>query len=479
MKTTAYTHFQNGDYGDLEKAHLERDEDKYNSNKDIDQHKSKLNTKHVFVEDMDVYYHENYIKPIEEYNERQTRKSRKIESYQAYKDKKSEERYEKSFKSKKRHLEKKESEKNPDEREEISDEYVKGLIDSRQSFELNEQRLMIMNLSNKKDIKKLKMMMAKKIGLSEDEALETFGRGIHNSAVRFNNDYKYLQITEGHIHLDESAPHGHYNVYTKGQDEKGMPLVDLYDGLKMEFGKFRTDKDGSDKTYKKSGKKQYKSNGELLAEFRDKNDNMIIYEIKKEIQKTARERGVELEDDFLELHRIDPPKDRIGRDMEEYKREQEQEKIDKANMELDDTVYSLDKRQMELSKREREVKVREESLEEREQAIQAREKVSEDWEEELRKKHYEQVERDDELVKKSAVINDFQERYNRLLEKEKAHDKYVVEIDAHMKNDTKVGANLREAGRTNSKFKESYRNMLKTQTNKNLSYKTKDDGPVK
>src|SRR5699024_8470788 len=139
----------------------------------------------------------------------------------------------------------------------------------------------------------------------------------------------------------------------------------------------------------------------------------------------------------------------------------------------------LEKKGLSLQQREQELKDREQSLDEREQAIQAREKVSEDWEEKLRKKHYEQVELDDELVKKSAVIDDFQDRYNRLLEKEKAHNKYVVEIDAHMKNDTKVGANLREAGRTNSKFKESYSKMLETQTNKNLDYKTKDkdDGP--
>lgn len=426
MKVTATSHAQTGNYQSLKKAHLEHDEEKYNSNKDIRYDKKHLNTHHVHVEDFEAFYEEKYEGPIKEFNLKQTRKDRKIDDYDTY-------------------LEKKKNNKN-----------------RNQKRPHDPNRLFLMSFSNMEDNDKIKNGLMGQLNLSEDEYLALMASAMDLSVQKFNNKYGHcMTITEHFTHVNEASPHAHCNLYAHGTDKFGKPYTDINDSLKELYAGTK-ERDG--KTVRKNLKDYWK-------DFREEVDTMIIDSVKEKANEKLREKDIKMNFE-LDLYRKDS--DYVGMAGDVYK-----EVHREADKQLEKKGQSLEEREQGLKDREQSLDDRESALNDRESALDEREKVSKDWEEELRKKHYEQVERDDELLKKSAVIDDFQERYNRLLEKEKAHDEYVVEIDAHMKNDAKVGANLREAGRTDSKFKESYRKMLKTQTNKNLDFKAKDDGPVK
>lgn len=429
MDVTATSHAQTGSYQSLKKAHLEHDEEKYNSNKDIRYDKKHLNTHHVHVKDFDAFYEEKYEGPIKEYNAKQTRKDRKIDDYDSY-------------------LEKKKNNKN-----------------RNQKRPHDPNRLFLMNFSNKDDNDRIKNGLMGKLNLSEDEYLALMASGMDLAVEKFNKKFDgCMTVTEHFTHVNEASPHAHCNLYAHGKDKFGKPYTDINDSLKELYAG----------TKERDGKTVSKNLKDYWKDFREEVDTMIIDSVKEKANEKLREKGIKKNLE-LDLYRKDS--DYVGMSGEVYK---------EVHREAD---KQLEKKGQSLQEREQELKDREQSLDERESALNDRETVLNAKEEELHGISQKHTERDRMLFKREVEFDEkvevLQEQHEKMKERDKVvlqvmdeHDAFVNDSKNHASDDALVGRNLREAGKSNLKYMDSYNRMLKTSKEdykKKFTIKDKDD----
>ena len=412
MKVTATSHAQTGSYQSLKKAHLEHDEEKYNSNKDIRYDKKHLNTHHVHVKDFDAFYEEKYEGPIKEFNLKQTRKDRKIDDYDSY-------------------LEKKKNNKN-----------------RNKERPHDPNRLFLLNFSNKDDNDKIKNALMKQLNLSEDEYLALMASGMDLAVEKFNKKFGHcLTVTEHFTHVNEASPHAHCNLYAHGKDKFGKPYTDINDSLKELYAGTK-ERDG--KTVRKNLKDYWK-------DFREEVDTLIIDSVKEKANEKLREKGVKkvLE---LELYRKDS--DYVGMSGEVYK--EVHRKADKQ----------LEEKRLRLQEREQALKDREQSLDERESVLKDRETVLNAKEEELDGISQKHIERDRMLFKREVEFDEklkfLQEQQQKMKERDKAivqvmddHDKFIEENNSKVSDDAHVGRSIREQARSKPSFSKFYNENLK------------------
>lgn len=258
MNVTASTNLQIGNYQALKAAHLSHDEEKYNSNKDIDYELKKYNTHKKYVDNMDEWKDENYEEPIREFNGRQKNKSRRFDDYSDYRKRQAE----------------------------------KG--SRNQDIELSPNRLMIMNfadMASNENMKDFFTRRNKNKKMTEKEYYEMMAAGMDLAVERFNEKYEHLQITESFTHVNEGSPHTHCDLWVKGTDKFGKPFVDINDGLYAHYGKTRTvekkNKDGT--TENKDVRMTHKA---LWETFRRDIDENIIHQSMMDAIKEHYGRGV-------------------------------------------------------------------------------------------------------------------------------------------------------------------------------------------
>lgn len=399
MKVTATSHAQTGSYQSLKKAHLEHDEEKYNSNKDIRYDKKHLNTHHVHVKDFDAFYEEKYEGPIKEFNLKQTRKDRKIDDYDSY-------------------LEKKKNNKN-----------------RNQKRPHDPNRLFLMNFSNKDDNDRIKYGLMNQLNLSEDEYLELMAGAMDLSVEKFNKKFDgCMTVTEHFTHVNETSPHAHCNLYAHGKDKFGKPYTDINDSLKELYAGTK-ERDG--KTVSKNVKDYWK-------DFRGEVDTMIIDSVKEKANEKLIEKGIKKHLP-LELYRKDS--DYVGMSGEVYK---------EVHREAD---KQLEEKGLSLQQREQALKDREQSLDECEGGLNGRQEELNKTLERLenRAKEFEEREKtidskindfDDKVENFNAHVRRIYQDVDTQVENSKENSRvgaYIQKYDPDLYLDTLISANKEHA----------------------------------
>lgn len=258
-----------GSYKDLKYAHLEHDDDKFNSNKDIDYEKTKFNHHHYYLsengyKDENDFLDKNYEQPIQEMNEKykkQRQKTRILKDYAEY---------------------------------EKQREQVIRNRGSKKPYGRN--RLLTRKYGTKEDKEEIYNQFLKH-GVSIEEITEAINAGFHESTKAFNERFKgRMMITESFTHLDEGADHTHDNFYGFGRDKFGKPytdinqsLHDIYGGKKHKYnknGEMIRDKNGEPKEFKKN-------NRDVWKEFRDEMDKSTVEHVNAKLIDLAKDKGIQ------------------------------------------------------------------------------------------------------------------------------------------------------------------------------------------
>lgn len=283
MNFTAHTNAIVGNYGNLKAAHLNHDEDKYNSNNTIDYTLEKYNTNTIHVDDFDEWYHEKYEEPIIKYNAKQKRKDRKIENYDEH------------FEKRKNH-------------------------GNRKNTEMySPNRLLLMGFSDKLNNDELKKQLIEKFNFTEEQYYRTMSKGMELAVESFNEKYDNMTIVESFTHVNEGYPHAHCNLYAHGLDKDGKPFTDVNDALYEHYGRNKeTDK----------GTTKRKSKRELWHEFRADVDENVIH--KSMVQAVEEAYGAKLDG----INFVRSGSELVGQQHDEHKKAKimaESEAIDALN----------------------------------------------------------------------------------------------------------------------------------------------------
>lgn len=358
MTFTAHTNAMTGNYADMKAAHLEHDEEKYNSNDTINYDLAKYNTNTIHVDDFDDWYYEEYEMPIIKYNAKQKRKDRKIENYDAY------------FEQKKNH-------------------------GNRKNTELfSPNRLLLMGFSDKQNNDKLKSALMKKFRFTEEQYYQTMAKGMDLAVERFNEHFDNMTIVESFTHVNEGYPHTHANLYAHGTDKDGKPFTDVNDALFEHYGRFKTDDQGEVLKNKK-GNNVRKSRMVLWEEFRaDVDENIIHKSMLDAIEQThgKKIRGIDFKRSGTEF---------VGQQHDALK-EAKAAASAKVSKSLDDRAAKLDGRESDLTAREQSV---DEEIEQRvNMAIKPREDAVAAREDAVADREYEVYEREQALIDDAAAL---------------------------------------------------------------------------
>lgn len=260
---------ETGSYKDLKYAHLEHDDDKFNSNKDIDYEKTKFNQHHYYLsehgyKDEDDFINQNYDEPIREIDEKHKARrqyKRMLGSYEEYAKKK----------------------ENDTRRKGSNKPYARDRLLTRK-YGTQEDKEVIYNQFLKQDV-------------SIEEITRAINDGFHESTKAFNERYKrQLIIAESFTHLDEGADHTHDHLYAIGTDRYGKPrtdinqsLHDIYGGKKHMYnknGEMIRDKNGKPKEFKKN-------NRDVWKEFRDEMDKSTVEHVNAKLIDLAKDKGIQ------------------------------------------------------------------------------------------------------------------------------------------------------------------------------------------
>lgn len=276
MKTTAGIDTQIGSYSELRVAHLEHDEEKYNSNEDIDYSLKYLNSHEKHIDNFDEFYYENYEKPIEQVNEKH-KKNRQ---------------YKRMFKD---YDEYKQKQINSGRRKRYDKETGKAYAPKSRK---DENRLLLMYYADKKSTDKI-IKTFTQAGFTKEEVLKAMGEGMNKSVHDFNEKHNNMKVIEHYTHVNEGYAHAHGNLYAYGTDRYGKPYYDInqslfetYGGTKHKYkdGKPELDKNGKPKEFKKNVR-------DVWSDFRDDTDKMIHKNVNDKLVELAKSKG----------KRFDPP----------------------------------------------------------------------------------------------------------------------------------------------------------------------------
>ncbi|WP_267793691.1 hypothetical protein [Staphylococcus aureus] len=284
---TATTHTLVGNYTALKKAHLNHEEEKYNSNEDIDYELAYLNEHklHMSKEDFANFYYEKYEQPIEQYNQKQEERrqyNRMFKDFDEYKEK----------------------QKNSGRRQ-------------NSKKEKDENRLTLFAYGSKEDTDKI-IKQFKQAGFSKEDVLKAMGNGLNDHIDEFNSKHTNMTITEHFNHLNEGYVHSHCNLYAFGKDKFNKPFYDINQALQVEYGgtKYKYDKHGNKQLDKNGKPKEFKKSiSDIWKDFRDDTDRSIVDHVNTRLVELAKTKDFDFKPPKFERKEVEE----VGKSHEKHK----------------------------------------------------------------------------------------------------------------------------------------------------------------
>lgn len=356
-----------GNYGDLKYAHLEHDEEKYNTNQDINHDLTKYNKNEIYVEDKEQFIEDEYEEPIRKMNEKFKKRRQYKRMFNDYDD---------FFERKKN--------------------------DKRRKNEMYGRSRLYEKKFGTKEEKETIVNAFKELDVSEEEVLTAMSEGMVEYGRRFNEKYEgNMKLIECYTHVDEpGGVHAHYDFMAYGTDKFGKPRADVNESLKEVYGTHTQRYKDNKPEYDKNGKPKMRKKqvSEIWSEFRTDTDKMFHECVEEKIFDLAKSKNLNYEKS--EFYR------KNGNDYKEhdkYKAQKEHEermnKLNQESMRIFEIERAMDQRQKLIEQDEEEMEERENDVREREQALEEREN-------DLRKQEYDLRVRENGLNEKEQGLNE-------------------------------------------------------------------------
>lgn len=330
-----------GNYGDLKYAHLEHDEEKYNTNQDINHDLTKYNKNEIYVEDKEQFIEDEYEEPIRKMNEKFKKRRQYKRMFNDYDD----------FVERKKN-------------------------DKRRKNEMYGRSRLYEKKFGTKEEKETIVNAFKELDVSEEEVLTAMSEGMVEYGRRFNEKYEgNMKLIECYTHVDEpGGVHAHYDFMAYGTDKFGKPRADVNESLKEVYGTHTQRYKDNKPEYDKNGKPKMRKKqvSEIWSEFRTDTDKMFHECVEEKIFDLAKSKNLNYEKS--EFYR------KNGNDYKEhdkYKAQKEHEermnKLNQESMRIFEIERAMDQRQKLIEQDEEEMEERENDVREREQALEERE----------------------------------------------------------------------------------------------------------
>lgn len=356
-----------GNYGDLKYAHLEHDEEKYNTNQDINHDLTKYNKNEIYVEDKEQFIEDEYEEPIRKMNEKFKKRRQYKRMFNDYDD----------FVERKKN-------------------------DKRRKNEMYGRSRLYEKKFGTKEEKETIVNAFKELDVSEEEVLTAMSEGMVEYGRRFNEKYEgNMKLIECYTHVDEpGGVHAHYDFMAYGTDKFGKPRADVNESLKEVYGTHTQRYKDNKPEYDKNGKPKMRKKqiSEIWSEFRTDTDKMFHECVEEKIFDLAKSKNLNYEKS--EFYR------KNGNDYKEhdkYKAQKEHEermnKLNQESMRIFEIERAMDQRQKLIEQDEEEMEERENDVREREQALEEREN-------DLRKQEYDLRVRENGLNEKEQGLNE-------------------------------------------------------------------------
>lgn len=373
-----------GNYGDLKYAHLEHDEEKYNTNQDINHDLTKYNKNEIYVEDKEQFIEDEYEEPIRKMNEKFKKRRQYKRMFNDYDD---------FFERKKN--------------------------DKRRKNEMYGRSRLYEKKFGTKEEKETIVNAFKELDVSEEEVLTAMSEGMVEYGRRFNEKYEgNMKLIECYTHVDEpGGVHAHYDFMAYGTDKFGKPRADVNESLKEVYGTHTQRYKDNKPEYDKNGKPKMRKKqiSEIWSEFRTDTDKMFHECVEEKIFDLAKSKNLNYEKS--EFYR------KNGNDYKEhdkYKAQKEHEermnKLNQESMRIFEIERAMDQRQKLIEQDEEEMEERENDVREREQALEERE--------------YELRVREDGLSEKEQGLN---ERENTVVDREQGLEQKEEDFDKRLR----------------------------------------------
>lgn len=356
-----------GNYGDLKYAHLEHDEEKYNTNQDINHDLTKYNKNEIYVEDKEQFIEDEYEEPIRKMNEKFKKRRQYKRMFNDYDD----------FVERKKN-------------------------DKRRKNEMYGRSRLYEKKFGTKEEKETIVNAFKELDVSEEEVLTAMSEGMVEYGRRFNEKYEgNMKLIECYTHVDEpGGVHAHYDFMAYGTDKFGKPRADVNESLKEVYGTHTQRYKDNKPEYDKNGKPKMRKKqiSEIWSEFRTDTDKMFHECVEEKIFDLAKSKNLNyVKSEFYRKNGND------YKEHDKYKAQKEHEermnKLNQESMRIFEIERAMDQRQKLIEQDEEEMEERENDVREREQALEEREN-------DLRKQEYDLRVRENGLNEKEQGLNE-------------------------------------------------------------------------
>lgn len=356
-----------GNYGDLKYAHLEHDEEKYNTNQDINHDLTKYNQNEIYVEDKEQFIEDEYEEPIRKMNEKFKKRRQYKRMFNDYDD----------FVERKKN-------------------------DKRRKNEMYGRSRLYEKKFGTKEEKETIVNAFKELDVSEEEVLTAMSEGMVEYGRRFNEKYEgNMKLIECYTHVDEpGGVHAHYDFMAYGTDKFGKPRADVNESLKEVYGTHTQRYKDNKPEYDKNGKPKMRKKqiSEIWSEFRTDTDKMFHECVEEKIFDLAKSKNLNyVKSEFYRKNGND------YKEHDKYKAQKEHEermnKMNQESMRIFEIEQAMDQRQKLIEQQEEEMEERENDVREREQALEVREN-------DLRKQEYDLRVRENGLNEKEQGLNE-------------------------------------------------------------------------
>lgn len=356
-----------GDYGNLKQAHLEHDEEKYNTNQDINHDLTKYNQNEIYVEDKEQFIEDEYEEPIRKMNEKFKKRRQYKRMFNDYDD----------FVERKKN-------------------------DKRRKNEMYGRSRLYEKKFGTKEEKETIVNAFKELDVSEEEVLTAMSEGMVEYGRRFNEKYEgNMKLIECYTHVDEpGGVHAHYDFMAYGTDKFGKPRADVNESLKEVYGTHTQRYKDNKPEYDKNGKPKMRKKqiSEIWSEFRTDTDKMFHECVEEKIFDLAKSKNLNyVKSEFYRKNGND------YKEHDKYKAQKEHEermnKMNQESMRIFEIEQAMDQRQKLIEQDEEEMEERENDVREREQALEERENG-------LRKQEYDLRVRENGLNEKEQGLNE-------------------------------------------------------------------------
>lgn len=373
-----------GNYGDLKYAHLEHDEEKYNTNQDINHDLTKYNKNEIYVEDKEQFIEDEYEEPIRKMNEKFKKRRQYKRMFNDYDD---------FFERKKN--------------------------DKRRKNEMYGRSRLYEKKFGTKEEKEVILNKFKELNVSEEEVLTAMSEGMVEYGRRFNEKYEgNMKLIECYTHVDEpGGVHAHYDFMAYGTDKFGKPRADVNESLKEVYGTHTQRYKDNKPEYDKNGKPKMRKKqiSEIWSEFRTDTDKMFHECVEEKIFDLAKSKNLNyVKSEFYRKNGND------YKEHDKYKAQKEHEermnKMNQESMRIFEIEQAMDQRQKLIEQQEEEMEEREYDIKQREQALEERE--------------YELRVREDGLSEKEQGLND---RENTVVYREQGLEQKEEDFDKRLR----------------------------------------------